>query len=707
MEYRVIKNNDVFLMTDRHGDAVGGDSPNGLYMRDTRFLSRLELKLNGKRPVLLSSAADDNYVAAFRLTNEHMEENGELRLWRESVEIVRERFIYNDVLYENVSMTNFSTRTVAFELEVRLDADFADMFLVRGFQPSERLGRITARETDRRHWRAEYVGCDGIRKETVVAWDAEADEANENGEVRFAVTLAPAEAKRIRFTVAPSIDGAKPAVAEPDKALAELRKSYEQWRNGKTKVASDNPVLDSLFERGVRDLQALLSDFGYGPFPVAGLPWYAVPFGRDSLIAALQMLPLDPATAKGTLRMMAAWQGEETNPWKDEQPGKILHELRSGELSKSGQVPFAPYYGSIDSTPLFVLLAAEYAHWTGDLETVRELLPNIERALEWIDSYGDRDGDGFVEYYQESSKGIANQGWKDSADSVVHEDGSFAAAPIALVEVQGYVYQAKSRLAPIAERLGLPELARRLAEEAERLKQSFDRAFWMEDERFYAIALDADKRQVRSVTSNPGHLLMSGILSEERAKAVADRLIAPDMFSGYGIRTMSRLSTGYNPMSYHDGSVWPHDNSLILLGLSRLGFVSAAAALAGALIRAAEKFEYHRLPELFCGYDDSLGYPVSYPVACSPQAWAAGTSVVLIQAMLGLEADAPAGRLTLRPWLPEGVNRLTAADIPVGRGHLSVELTRTREDSQVEVRILANTSGCRIETAEPARAKED
>ncbi len=700
MNYRVIKHNDLFLMTDIRGDVPGNDAQDGLYMKDTRFLSRMELTLNGKRPLLLSSAADENYVARIRLTNEHEETNGEVKLWRESVELIRERFIYDDVLYENVMMTNFSTKALHFEIGLLFDADFKDMFLVRGFQPSDRLGKVTERDSTATSWHAVYEGADGVRRSTVVSWDTEADSVSEQGEASFRIDLQPKEMKRIAITVMPSAGEHRSEPTSSETALAELQSAYEQWNESVMKVESDSKVLNHLFDRGVQDLRVLLTDFGSGLFPVAGLPWYAVPFGRDSLIAALQMLPLNPDIARGTLEIMADYQGTEVNPWKDEQPGKIMHELRNGELARSGQVPFAPYYGSIDSTPLFILLAAEYAYWTGDTSVIERLMPNIERALEWIDGYGDRDKDGWVEYYQESSKGIANQGWKDSADSVVHADGEFAKAPIALIEVQGYVYQAKTKLASVLERLGRDDTARRLREEAERMKAALDAAFWMPEERFYAIALDADKNQVRSVTSNPGHLLMSGIVSEDKARIVSQRLVAPDMFGGYGIRTMSTGSTGYNPMSYHDGSVWPHDNSMILIGMSRLGLKEDASVVVSGLLKAAEHFEYTRLPELFCGYDDSIGYPVSYPVACSPQAWAAGTSIVLVQAMLGLQPDALNRKLRLAPFLPEGVCRLTVKDLPVAEGRISVELSRKDDKAALHLEILENSSGCSIEIAD-------
>jgi glycogen debranching enzyme len=694
MNYRVIKHNDLFLMTDHHGDIPEDRAQDGLYMRDTRFLSRMELTINGKRPLLLSSAADENHLARIRMTNEHEEIDGELKLWRESVELNRERFIHGDVLYETVSMTNFSTKPLKFELGMAFDADFKDMFVVRGFQAPEKLGKITHQNFTNKAWHASYMGADGIRRDTDIYWDSDADVRSGSGKASFSICLKPTEKRAITFIVVPSLQGKRPDFLPRDEALARLQEAYDSWNDGAMKVQSDSKLLNNLFHRGVQDLRVLLTDFGHGLFPVAGLPWFAVPFGRDSLIAALQMLPLNPDVAKGTLEMMAAYQGNEVNPWKDEQPGKIMHELRSGELAQSGQVPFAPYYGSVDSTPLFILLAAEYAHWTGDTGLIQKLLPHIERALEWVNGYGDRDHDGWVEYFQESTKGIANQGWKDSADSVVHASGEFAVAPIALVEVQGYVYQAKSRLAPILDALGRKDLAQSLREEAEKLRLAFDQAFWMEDEQYYAIALDADKAQVQSVTSNPGHLLMSGIVSKDRAKEVAKRLVADDMFSGYGIRTMSSRSTGYNPMSYHDGSVWPHDNAMALIGMSRLGFRDEASTVVTGLLKAAEHFEYSRLPELFCGYDQSIGYPVSYPVACSPQAWAAGTSIVLIQAMLGMTVDAMDHSLRINPFLPEGINWLQVTDLPVGNGRISVDLKRSHDNGPLEVRLLRNDSGC-------------
>jgi len=692
LNYRVIKENDLFLMTDKNGNIPAGNTEGyGLYTKDTRFISELNIAINGKEPLMLSSSADENYISTIRLTNPHMEENGELILWRESIEIVRTRFIYEGALYETFKLTSYFPKPVEFDFSVLLNADFVDMFIVRGFQYGE-IGAITGEHKDKQQRVISYKGADGVIRETHMNWDKPESSIDESGAVHFQLKLSHQQSEEMVFFIAPVIDGNKPVQYDPAEAKAKLSASYAEWYATSTSIQSDMSLFDNMFNRGVQDLRVLLTDLGYGRFPVAGLPWYSVAFGRDSLIAALQMLPLNPEVARGTLKTLAAYQGKNEDEWRDETPGKIMHEIRYGELAGTNQVPFTPYYGTIDATPLFIMLAAEYYHWTGDAAFITELMPNLEAALEWINKYGDRDGDQFVEYYQQSSKGIANQGWKDSADSVVHADGSYAQAPIALAEVQGYVYQAKTRLAPIYRALGKAEQADRMEQEAAQLKERFEEAFWLENEQFYAIALDGDKRKVESVTSNPGHVLMSGITSQERAAKVAQRLVADDMFSGYGIRTMSTQAAGYNPMSYHDGSIWPHDNSMCLLGLSQLGFQQETQKVIGGLLKAAEKFEYYRLPELYCGYDDSIGYPVSYPVACSPQAWAAGTPITFVQALLGIRPDAFTKQLSLHPTLLDGMNELLVQDMKVGEGTCSVRLSRDGE-GKVQLEVLSNTTG--------------
>ncbi|MBY3622897.1 amylo-alpha-1,6-glucosidase [Acinetobacter sp. CUI P1] len=691
MNYRVIKENDLFLMTDKGGDIPDNDQSGlGLYTRDTRFLSRMEIRINNQRPILLSSAADENYISTIRLTNPHMEEDGKLILWRESVEIERTRFIYEGALYETFKLTSYYPKAIQFDFSVLLDADFTDMFVIRGFQHGK-LGSKTGERRASGERVISYLGADELLRETKVKWDTQESRISETGEVHFDVDLKHQESVEIAFFIAPMIDGNEPLQHEPKEAMNKLRASYASWNASSTSISSDMPLFNKLYHRGVQDLRVLLTDLGYGQFPVAGLPWYSVPFGRDSLIAALQMLSLNPQIAKGTLLTMAAYQGQKEDEWRDEQPGKVMHEIRYGELAATNQVPFTPYYGTIDATPLFLLLTAEYYHWTGDLEFVSSLMPHLNAALNWIKEYGDYDNDSFVEYYQKSSKGIANQGWKDSADSVIHSNGDYAEAPIALVEVQGYVYQALTRLAPIFKSLGHEEQAEVMEKDAAQLRTRFEEDFWMDDEQFYAIALDKDKKRVDSVTSNAGHILMSGIASPERAKAVAARLVAPDLFGGYGIRTMSTAATGYNPMSYHDGSVWPHDNSLCLLGLSQSGFTEEAITVMQGLLNAADQFEYYRLPELYCGYSDQLGAPVPYPVACSPQAWAAGTPLTFVQALLGLQPNALTRQITIKPALLNGMNDLKVEQLQIGNGTLSLRISRV--DNEPKLEILSNQTG--------------
>lgn len=695
MKHHVIKENDLFLLTDENGDIVPGSSGAcGLYTKDTRFLSRLELSVNGKKPVLLSSSSEDNYQATIRMTNPHMEEDGKLVLWRESVEILRHRFIREGVLYESVSYTNYYPKSIAFETSFAFDADFADMFIVRGFLDGD-VGKKTGIAVSGERVSVTYIGADNIRRETRIEWDRPPARTSPDGTATYELELEPRETQTITFVIMPVIADEAPRVQPYAEALQSLEAAYRDWERETTAVESDMPLFDRLFSRGLKDLRALLTDVGYGSFPVAGLPWFAVPFGRDSLITALQMLPVQPGVALGTLQTMTAYQGVKVDDWRDETPGKIMHEIRYGELANTNQIPFTPYYGSVDATPLFVMLAAEYFQWTGDEDAIRRLLPALERAMEWIGRYGDLDGDGFVEYRAASSRGIGNQGWKDSEDSIVHESGEYAKSPIALVEVQGYVYHARKGMASIYRKLGHPDKAEEQERAAEELQLRFERSFWMDDHDYYAIALDGEKRQVRSVTSNPGHLLMTGLPDDARARKVARRLVASDMFGGFGIRTMSERSSGYNPMSYHNGSVWPHDNSMSLIGMSRLGLTEEAAIVVGGLLRAAEHFEYARLPELFCGFPDSLGRPVPYPVACSPQAWAAGTPLVFLQVMLGIRPNVSDRRIELRPVLPSGMNRLNVRRLRIGGGTLSLTVARQGEGAP-RVEVHHNSTGCEL-----------
>jgi glycogen debranching enzyme len=708
INYRVIKENDLFLTTDPSGDIPEHNPAGlGLYTRDTRFLSRMELMINGEKPVLLRSSAEGNFRAEFLLTNRHMEENGHVRLWRESVELRRTRFISDNVLYETVALTNFNPKPVRLSLSIAFGADFLDMFAVRGYVPAA-PGKHLPLAVEQKRLSFHYEGTDGVRRSTVIEWDHEAGRAEADGTVSFDLSFAPAERIAVSLAICPVINGEMPARRRAEEAVERLERSYGEWMRESTQIRTDHVVFARMYDRSLKDMRVLLTDIGHGPFPVAGLPIFAVPFGRDSLIAALQMLPVNPKVALGTLRTMAATQGTKLDPWRDEEPGKIMHEMRYGELAATGRIPFNPYYGSIDSTPLFLVLLAEYVNWTGDLDTLRELMPNVEAALSWIERYGDADGDGFLEYKRKADGGLANQGWKDSGDSIVHESGDLGEPPIALVEVQGYVYHAKAKLAPLIRRIGRTDLAGRLEAEAAALKKRLNEAFWMDDHGTFALALDGEKRQVRAVTSNPGHLLMTGIVDGPRAAALVGSLTGPEMFSGYGIRTMGSRSTGYNPMSYHNGSVWPHDNAICLLGMSRTGFLAEAGKVMDGLLAAAEQFEYCRLPELFCGYGRETGPVIPYPVACSPQAWAAGTAAMMLQVMLGIEPDAAKGEIRINPVLPPGMNELEARGMSVAGGRLSIRVRRTGTSDFGDANgtggfawdVLENTTGCRVLSAQ-------
>ncbi|MFY4775799.1 glycogen debranching N-terminal domain-containing protein [Metabacillus sp. RGM 3146] len=695
MDYRVIKENELFLLTDQSGDIPENNTYGlGLYTKDTRFLSKWNVKINGENPVLLASNADENHITSIILTNPHIEKDGKQILWRESIQLLRKRFIYDDVLYESLSVKNYHPKPVNFELEIEFDADFQDMFIVRGFQTGS-VGERTGQHAEKNRMTFGYKGEDQINRYTNITWDKDAVRTADN-KAAFHFSLNHNEEDQVILTVIPQIGEKRKEMILPfKKALHSLEATCKNWEDKMPIIQTDYKPLEHLVTRGIADLGVLLTDLGYGQFPVAGLPWFGVPFGRDSLIAALQMLPFNPEVAKGTLVTMAHYQGKNVDPWRDEQPGKIMHEIRFGELANTNQIPFTPYYGTIDATPLFLILLVEYVKWTGDLTLFKELEENIENALKWIKRYGDRDGDLFVEYHQESSRGISNQGWKDSDDSNVHRNGEYAKSPIALSEVQGYVYQAKVGLAEIYESLNELNKAEILHQEAQALRQKFDEAFWMDDVSFYAIALDRNKQQVGTITSNPGHLFMSGMLTKERIEEVSDMLLSPKMFSGYGIRTMGEGETGYNPMSYHDGSVWPHDNSLIVLGLSKVGKQDQANKIIQGLIDASLHFEYNRLPELFCGYSMSSGKPVKYPIACSPQAWAAGTPLIFIQALLGLTPNSLEKEIHLSPVLLDRMTYLEIERLPIGKGTLSLKVTRQKQNT-FEVMIVENTTGYKV-----------
>ena len=675
-----VKEAETFVYSDAHGDIDDRrEAGLGLYHRDTRYLSHLRLRISGMDPVLLSSSAERAYVAHVDLTNPDLPGGDGTRIPQHTVSVRRIRVI-DDRVFERIRLKNYNAVPVTIDLELTFAADFADIFEVRGLAPTTR-GRPRPPSADDRTIEFAYDGEDEVVRRTRIVFGTAPAELAVRGDLvtaRFAVNLAAHETKIVPMHIEVLEGDERLEPGEFDVAVNRQRRSYEEWERECTSIHTDNEVFDELLRRGVRDLRALYTRVADGGVIAAGIPWYVAVFGRDTLITAHQMLMLNPRPARESLRVLASLQGTAMDDWRDEEPGKILHEIRRGELAGAGRLPHSPYYGSVDATPWFLIVLAQYFRWTNDVGFAKEMLPAAEAALRWIDEFGDRDGDGFVEYRSRSPQGLVNQGWKDSEDSVVHEDGSPAAPPIALAEVQAYVHMAKSRMAHVFAALGDPERAVRLQEEAATLRRRFNEAFWMEDERYFAGALDGDKRQVRTMVSNPGHGLYCDIIEPEKADAVAARVFQPDMFSGWGIRTMSKAAGPYNPMSYHNGTVWPHDNALIAAGLKRYGFVGSTNRVATAMFDVATHADYLRLPELFCGFARRTpSPPVEYPLACSPQAWAAGTPFLLLQAMLGVSAVAAENLLTVnKPSLPPWLNRVEIRNLRVGESVLSLEFRR-------------------------------
>jgi glycogen debranching enzyme len=694
-----VKEGDTFLYCDLEGNLDhGGDYGLGLYAQDTRFLSHFRMTISGRDPVLLSSSSERAYMSYVDLTNPDLYAGEEVVVPQQSLNIRRIRAI-NGRLFERVRVKNYNAHAVPLDLEFSFGADFADIFEVRGMGRDGEGDIEDPRVGDDGTIEFRYIGRDDVYRITRVSFASTPDVVDVDDDVVtvvFRLHLGPYQTKLVGMTVEPVVGDDGPPPMEFDVAVHELRRSYEEWERESTQIVTDNEVFDQLLDRSLRDLRALSTITPDGGTLAAGIPWYVTLFGRDSLIAAHQLLMVNPRVARYALERLAALQGTVVDDWRDEEPGKILHEVRRGEMAQAGMVPHTPYYGSVDSTPWFLILFAQYFRWTGDVEFARRLMPAADAALEWIDAHGDLDGDGFLEYRTRSPRGIRNQGWKDSFDSVVHADGRLAEPPIALAEVQGYVVLAKNRMADVYAALGDDRRAEWLRASAHELRRRFNEAFWMEDEKFFAGALDADKRQVRTIVSNPGHALYCEAIDPDKAGQVAKRLLAPDMFSGWGIRTMSKAAAAYNPMSYHNGSVWPHDNALIAAGLKRYGYARSTNRVATALFDAAIHADYLRLPELFCGFTRRTpNRPVSYPVACSPQAWAAGSPFLMLQAMLGISSRADLNLLTVnQPHLPSWLNTVELRNLQVGRSHIS--LVFRREGEITSFSMLARDGDIRV-----------
>jgi glycogen debranching enzyme len=692
---RTLKHGDAFAVLDSSGDiGTVQDTAEGLFYRDTRYLSHYELRIEGKRPLLLSSRMHENKAAlSVGLTNPDVAYGDEDKLPRDTIFLERTKFIWKAVCYERINIKNYDRVRRRLRLDVLFRADFHDLFEVRGTR-RPRQGRQTAHPHRPNRAEFRYQGLDGIERRTVLNFTP-APKRLESTRARFELEIGPGEQTSVFVNVSCEEGGAI-GVSDFFLAYRDTRRARRSSTAGIATVATSNSQFDEVFCRATSDVYTLITQTDLGPYPYAGIPWFSTVFGRDGIITAMLLLWTDPSVAKGVLRTLAATQATEFDPKSDAQPGKILHERRFGEMANLGEVPFRRYYGTVDATPLFVMLAGMYFERTGDRTTLSEIWPSIEAALRWIDEHGDRDGDGFVEYDRETESGLANQGWKDSYDSIFHADGALAEGPIALCEVQGYVYAAKRSLAPVAARLGFRELALRLGSEAEDLRDRFEKTFWCSDIGTYALALDGAKRPCRVRSSNAGHALFAGIADPQRARRTTETLMSREAFSGWGIRTIAQGEARYNPMSYHNGSVWPHDNAVIGLGFARYGFKAEAARVFEGLFSAATHQESRRLPELFCGFmRRPNGAPTAYPVACSPQAWSAAASSGLLAACFGLEMVHERNQIRFRePVMPDFLDEVVIRNLTLGGSRVDVRLHRYGQD--VTANVLARKGSLRV-----------
>jgi glycogen debranching enzyme len=687
-----INHGATFVVSDMQGE-IAPASGQGMFSNDTRFVSSYRLYTNGQRCILLTSATPTYYLARIYMKNRTFAtEEGEIE--EGTLEIVVTRAV-SDGLHEDIDVTNYGMRPVRFNLEIAVRSDFADVFEVKA-QHFVRRGHVTTELCENgTAVRTSYVNRDFSRELYYCFVDSGSAPVYANGRATFDVQLEPGAAWHTCTDynfIHGGHDGASERRCRGGFAHGAFDEMQRRWRETATRLTSENEEVYRFYRQSVEDMAALrlyahdLTDDQWTP--AAGVPWFVALFGRDSLIASLQNMLVSPGFARGALRTLARYQATEIDDWRDAEPGKILHELRVGELAHFNRIPHTPYYGTADATPLYLVTLHEAWRWLGDVTLLREHRDVALRCLEWIDRYGDLDGDGFQEYRTRSPQGYENMGWKDSGDAVVYPDGRQVRQPKALCELQGYVFDAWLRMAEVFEALGEPDRVAALRAKAAQLQQRFEAAFWCEDIGCYAFCLDPDKQPVRVVTSNAGHLLWSGIASPERAGRVVRRFFERDMWTGFGIRTLSAGNPAYNPHSYQRGSVWPHDNGIIALGFKRYGYAAEAARVARDVSAAASQFASHRLPELYAGIERSpSGFPVQYLGANVPQAWAAGSVFHLLQAMLGLQADAPHERLYVDPQLPHWLPEVTLHGLRIGQAQVDVQFRRVGEGSEWDATV--------------------
>lgn len=686
----VINEGTSFLITNEFGDSFGKES--GLYYADTRFLNKFKLTIDGDNPVVLGTHTVDHYSSLHYLTNLSTE-----KFPKNSLTIKRARFVGRG-LHEDVDITNHLKEAVEFALKFEFNSDFADIFEVKQLKVRKRKVEHRVGKSDN-SLVFSYQTPKFLRQTVIEFSKFSQKPIIEPKQVVFKVRIEPKKTWHTCIDINTALTDEVKKPLYRCKAYGIYRpendQEVQQFLSQAPYLETSYHLFERAFGRAKRDLAALAlrvnTNGGSALVAAAGIPWFVTLFGRDSIIAGLQSLLLTPAFAKGALLALASRQGKAVNDFNKEQPGAIVHEVRFGELAVMREVPHALFYATIDATPLFLMLAGEYFKWTADLDLIREIEPNIEAALHWIDNYGDMDGDGYLEYPKESIS------WKDSFDSIVFNNGKIAEPPTAVSEPQAYVYAAKMAIADIYKHLGKEKKALELKKQAAHLKRKFNEDFWMEDKQFYALALDKDKKQVDAIASNAGHLLYCGIVPKNRAKAVVKRLMNENMFSGWGIRTLSKEAATYNPVSYHRGSVWPHDNAMIAAGFKKYGFFQEANSVIEGIIGASQYFESNRLPELFCGYDrDGFSFPVDYPTSSSPQAWAASSLPFFLTTLLGLEPNAPEGQITLKPTLLPAINYLGIHGINIGSNKINIHLKNVDSKLQTDVQIVHGKLNFRI-----------
>ncbi len=696
-----IKQGSLFMLCDDDGD-VRADSEEGLFFHDMRYLSEEALLLDGEPLISLLSDAGEGYKGIFELTNHALSdksESGTIR--KEGLGVRREKVLGNDYV-QRIEIHNYLKQPAKLSLDLTYAADFVDIFVLRGRKQGKR-GTLHRPEWQGSQLCFRYDGADGHTRATRLRFSEEPDERQGSG-ARYHLDLDARASWQLAVTAEVRDEYEGGLKVRPDGGTGASPKDRERARSGalgpKTCVETDGRIFNDILTRSLLDLHMLRMREHDHAFFAAGVPWYVALFGRDSLITSLQMVAFEPQICAATLRVLAGFQGSKVDDYRDEQPGKIPHEFRLGEMADLGEIPQTPYYGSVDSTPLFLIVLGVYVAWSGDFGLFHELRDNVDRALKWIDDYGDSDGDGFIDYETHSSKGLRNQGWKDSGNGIVMEDGSLAEPPIAMPEVQGDVYHAWLTTADLFDRAGERQRAEELRRRAQRLYQAFNDQFWLEDLQYYALCRDGTGRFSRSVASNPAHGLWTGIVDPSRARAVAERVLKPDMFSGWGIRTLSGEDRSYDPVAYQLGSVWPYDNSMIVAGLRRYGLLDELSRVFRSLVEAAAEFDHYRLPEVFAGYDRSrASRPVKYPVACNPQAWASGSIPQMLMAALGAEADAISHRLRVRqPRLPDFLRRVDVRRLPVGDA--TVDLHFERSDGRTQVTVTGKTGEVSVDVDE-------